>query len=162
MTLSDDELIEPMDDVADGPRLRRRNITDVDAWLAGLDSAILQTLHALGELLTGVFETQASGENAERFTARCLDVADCGHLLDESRPLNGVSRLTDAIALAEWIDEYSESCEIGSGHFNGSPPRWTQTEVGGRLYRYPSCLRVHFPRARSSTMRAASLALPKG
>jgi cell division protease FtsH len=145
MTLSNDELTEPTADVTDGPGPRRRNITDVDAWLAGCDTAILRTLQTLGELLTGVFEREDSGEKAERFTARCLGVGDCGHLLDESRPLNGVSRLTDAMALAEWIDEYSGSCEIGSGQFNGSPPRWTQTEVGRRLYRYPSCLRVYFP-----------------
>jgi cell division protease FtsH len=42
-------------------------------------------------------------------------VPDSGHLLDEERELNPVSRLTVALALAEWIDEHADVCEIGPG-----------------------------------------------
>lgn len=68
----------------------------------------------------------------------------CGHLLDEERDLNPVSRFTFALALAEWIEEHSHVCEIGPGKYS-NPPKWTQTEIGGQRYRHPLCLRVHFP-----------------
>jgi hypothetical protein len=93
--------------------------------------------------LVGIAERD-SAETADRFTARCLGVADCGHLLDEERELNPVSRLTTAVALAEWIDEHAHACEIGPGDYT-YPPKWTQTEIGGQRYRHPLCLRVHFP-----------------
>lgn len=63
----------------------RRPITDVNGWLDSQNGDVRSALCALGELLVGVAE-QDSAENAERFTARCLGVPDCGHLLDEERP----------------------------------------------------------------------------
>lgn len=121
----------------------RRPITDVNGWLDDQDGDVRSALRALGELLVGVAERD-SAENAERFTARCLAVPDCGHLLDEERPLPPVSRLTTALALAQWIDEHTPACEIGPGEL-AHPPTWTQTEIGARRYRHPLCLRVHFP-----------------
>jgi cell division protease FtsH len=70
-------------------------------------------LRALGELLVGVAERD-SAETADRFTARCLGVADCGHLLDEECELNPVSRLTIALALAEWIHAYAPTNQTPS------------------------------------------------
>lgn len=64
------------------------------------------------ELLVGVAEREGA-ESADRFTARCLGAADCGHLLDEERVLNPVSRLTTALVLAQWIEEHEPVCEIG-------------------------------------------------
>ncbi|WP_029113627.1 ATP-binding protein [Mycobacterium sp. URHB0044] len=121
----------------------RLPIADVDEWLDNLDRGVQPALRALGELLIGVAERQTA-ETAERFTARCLGVTDCGHLLDEQRPLNPVSRLTTAMALAEWIDEHGSVCEIGPGEY-ANPPKWSETEIGGQRYRHPLCLRVHFP-----------------
>ncbi|KZS72093.1 hypothetical protein A4G26_24550 [Mycobacterium kansasii] len=66
------------------------------------------------ELLVGVAEREGA-ESADRFTARCLGAADCGHLLDEERVLNPVSRLTTALVLAQWIEEHEPVCEIGPG-----------------------------------------------
>jgi cell division protease FtsH len=48
------------------------------------------------------------------------------------------------LALAECIDIHADVCEIGPGEYT-SPPKWTQTEIGGRRYRHPLCLRAHFP-----------------
>jgi cell division protease FtsH len=144
MTLTDDELTDPTAELTGGAGAHRRPITDINAWLDGLDGGVRPALRALGELLVGVAERPDSTETAERFTARCLGVADCGHLLDEQRPLNPVSRLTAALALAEWIDEHADVCEIGPGEYT-HPPKWTQTEIGGQRYRHPLCLRVYFP-----------------
>jgi cell division protease FtsH len=143
MNLTEDELTAVSAARTGGTPMHRRPITDVDAWLAGLDCDVRPALHALGELLVGVAERE-SVENADRFTARCLGVADCGHLLDEERALNPVSRLTTALALAEWIDEHADVCEVGPGEY-AHPPKWTETEIGGQRYRHPLCLRVHFP-----------------
>jgi cell division protease FtsH len=133
----------PTAELIGGDAAHRGLITDVNAWLDGLDGGVRPALRALGELLIGVSERD-SAETAERFTARCLGVADSGHLLDEERPLNSVSRLTTAVALAEWIDEHAHVCEIGPGEY-AYPPKWTQTDIGGQRYRHPLCLRVHFP-----------------
>lgn len=143
MTVTEDELTDPTDGMTGGADAYRRPISDVRAWLDGLDGNVRPALRALGELLIGVADRD-SAETADRFTARCLGVADCGHLLDEERPLNPVSRLTTAVALAEWIDEYTHVCEIGPGEYT-HPPKWTQTEIGGQRYRHPLCLRVYFP-----------------
>jgi cell division protease FtsH len=143
MTLTDDEATDLTADLIGGDAAHRRPITNVADWLDDLESGVRPALRALGELLVGVAERD-SAETAERFTARCLGVADSGHLLDEERPLSPVSRLTTAVALAEWIDEHAHLCEIGPGEYT-YPPKWTQTEVGGQRYRHPLCLRVHFP-----------------
>jgi cell division protease FtsH len=143
MTLTDDEMTDPTTGPTDGDGAHRRPITDVAAWLEDLDSGVRPALRALGELLLGVKEREKA-EDADRFTARCLGVADCGHLLDEERPLNPVSRLTIAVALAQWIDEHAHVCEIGPGEYT-HPPKWTQTEIGDERYRHPLCLRAHFP-----------------
>jgi cell division protease FtsH len=143
MTITDDELIEPTAGLPGGDDAHRQPITDVSAWLEGLDAGVRPALRALGELLLGVAERETA-ESAGQFTARCLGTADCGHLVDEERPLNPVSRLTVPLALAEWIDEHAHVCEIGPGEF-AHPPKWTQTEIGGQRYRHPLCLRVHFP-----------------
>ena len=55
-----------------------------------------------------------------------------------------MSRLTTALALAEWITSHANQIEVGPGEY-ALPPTWTQTEIGGRTYRHPQCLRVHFP-----------------
>ncbi|MDX1873303.1 ATP-binding protein [Mycolicibacterium sp. 120266] len=169
MTLTDDELSDPTAGMTGRADAHRRPITDVSAWLDGLEGGVRPALRALGELLIGVTEREGA-ETADGFTARCLGVADCGHLLDEERPLNPVSRLTTAVALAEWINEHADGCEIGPGQHT-HPPKWTQTEIGGQRYRHPLCLRVHFPagsllddtgcvigiEARESIMRSAEL-----
>lgn len=146
MNLTDDELTDLTAELTGGADAHRRPITDVNAWLDGLDRGVRPALRALGELLVGVAERDSTTrpESAERFTARCLGVAHCGHLLDEERDLNPVSRLTFALALAEWIDEHTHVCEIGPGEYT-NPPKWTQTEIGGQRYRHPLCLRVYFP-----------------
>lgn len=143
MTLTDDEATDLTVELIGGNAAHRRHITNVADWLDDLESGVRPALRALGELLVGVAERD-SAETAERFTARCLGVADTGHLLDEERPLNPVSRLTTAVALAEWIDEHAHVCEVGPGEYT-YPPKWTQTEVGGQRYRHPLCLQVHFP-----------------
>jgi cell division protease FtsH len=51
--------------------LHRQAITDVNAWLDGLEGGVRPALRALGELLVGVAERD-SAETADRFTARCL------------------------------------------------------------------------------------------
>lgn len=143
MTLTRDHLTELTAGSTGGGAAHRRVIDDVGDWLDGLDYGVRPTLRALGELLVGVAERETA-ENAERFTARCLGVPDCGYLLDEARNLNPVSRLTVALALAEWIDEHAAVCEVGPGEC-AYPPKWTQTEIGDQRYRHPLCLRVHFP-----------------
>ena len=143
MNLTEQELTDLPAGLTGGADAARRPITDVNGWLDGLDGEVRSTLRALGELLVGVAERD-SAENADRFTARCLGVPDCGHLLDEERPLHPVSRLTAAMALAQWIDEHTQACEIGPGEF-AHPPTWTQTAIGAQRYRHPLCLRVHFP-----------------
>ncbi len=120
-----------------------RAITDVAGWLKKQRVDVLPTLRALGQLLVGISDGDAS-ETAECFTARCLGVTSDGRLLEEELSLNPVSRLTIALVLAEWIDTHAETCEIGSGEID-RPPKWTQTDIGGRRYRHPICLRVHFP-----------------
>lgn len=122
----------------------RRPITDVAAYLEGLDENVRSGLQALGEVLLGVAARPEPAETADVFTARCLGVADCRHLLDEDRALTPVSRLTTALALAEWITAYADVCEVGPGDYE-RPPTWTQTELGGRVYRHPQCVRVFFP-----------------
>jgi SpoVK/Ycf46/Vps4 family AAA+-type ATPase len=91
-------------------------------------------------------------------------------LVDEERPLNPVSRVTVPVALAEWIGEHAAVCEIGPGDYT-QPPQWTQTEIGGEVYRHPLCLRAYFPagtlltdtgcvieiEARQSMMRSAEV-----
>ncbi|MCA2320444.1 ATP-binding protein [Mycobacterium intracellulare] len=146
MNLTDDEKTGLSAEMTAGSSAHRRPITDVNAWFDGLDSGVRPALRALGELLVGVAQRDSSTrpESAERFTARCLEVAGCGHLLAEERDLNPVSRFTVALALAEWIERYAGLCEIGSGEYN-NPPKWTQTEIGGKRYRHPLCLRVFFP-----------------
>src|SRR5262245_37604306 len=112
MTIINDELTDLTAGLTDGDDACRQLITDVNAWVDGLDYGVRPALRALGELLVGVAERE-SAETAERFTARCLGVPDAGHLLDEERELNPVSRLTVALALAEWIDAHP--CEVGPG-----------------------------------------------
>jgi hypothetical protein len=73
--------------------------------------------------------------------ARCLGGADAGQLRDEDRDLNPVSRLTTAVALAEWITAHTNVIEVGPGEFS-LPPKWTQTDIDGQSYRHPQCLRV--------------------
>lgn len=117
MNLTQDDRVELTDLTAgptDGANVRRRPITDVDGWLDGLDYDVRPALRALGELLVGVAEREGA-ESADRFTARCLGAADCGHLLDEERVLNPVSRLTTALVLVQWIEEHEPVCEIGPG-----------------------------------------------
>jgi hypothetical protein len=143
MTAPDAASSDATADPLNGRDAPRRPITDVKAWLDDLDADMRATLRALGELLVGVGEQEHS-ETDDRFTTRTLGVTDCGHLIDEERPLNPVSRLTIALALAEWISEHAGVCEIGPGEFT-QPPRWTQTEIGGRHYRHPLCLRAFFP-----------------
>ncbi|MDV3134415.1 ATP-binding protein [Mycobacterium sp. 29Ha] len=143
MTLTDEQL-EPTAAPTGNDDAQRQRITDVNAWLNGLDSSVRPALYALGELLIGAAAPNRDrAETAGRFTARCLDVTDCGHLIDEERPLSPVSRLTTAVALAEWIDEHADHCEIGPGEHTDAP-KWTQTEIGGQRYRHPLCLRVYF------------------
>ncbi len=143
MTLTNDELTDLTTGLTGGDEARRQPITDVNAWLDGLEYGVRPALRALGELLIGVAEREGC-ENADRFIARCLGVPDSGHLLDEERDLNPVSRLTTALALAEWIEQHAHACEVGPGE-HAYPPKWTQTEIGGRRYRHPLCLCVHFP-----------------
>ncbi len=144
MTLTDDDLSAPPARASDRPNPDRRPIRDVAGWLDGLDGEVRPTLRALGELLIGVADRSDSAETADQFTARCLGVGDRRQLLDEERALNPVSQLTIAVALAEWINAHADICEIGPNH-HANPPAWTQTEIGGRRYRHPLCLRVHFP-----------------
>lgn len=144
MTLTDHPATVPSVDVPSGRGPRRLPITDVGAYLDELPDDTRAGLRALGELLVGVTQRPARAESADRFTARCLGVADGGLLVDEDRGLNPVSRLTTALALAEWIGAHAEVVEIGPGE-HSRPPQWTQTELGDQTYRHPQCLRAHFP-----------------
>lgn len=143
MTLTDEELTDPTAELTGGDDVCRRPITDVNAWVDDLDSDVRAALRALGELLVGVAGREIA-DTADKFTSRCLNVPDCGHLLNEERDLNPVSQLTVPLALAELIDTHANVCEIGPGEYT-SPPAWTQTEIGDRQYRHPLCLRVYFP-----------------
>lgn len=49
MTLTDDERTDPTADLTGGDDARRRPITDVSAWLDGLDGAVRPALRALGD-----------------------------------------------------------------------------------------------------------------
>lgn len=141
MTLTDNAATVPS---VNAPTDRdARRITDVGAYIDELPDETRAGLRALGELLVGVTQRPARAESADRFTARCLGVTDAGQLIDEDRDLNPLSRLTTAVALAEWITTYAETVEVGPGDYS-QPPKWTQTEIGGRTYRHPQCLRVHF------------------
>lgn len=121
-----------------------RPITDLGAYLNELPDDTRAGLRALGELLVGVTQRPARAESADRFTARCLGAADGELLIDEDRDLNPVSRLTTAVALAEWITAHAEMVQIGPGEYS-QPPKWTQTKIGDQTYRHPQCLRAHFP-----------------
>lgn len=143
MTLTNDEITELTTEFTASDHTGRRPITDVAAWLDDLHPMSRQALHALGELLAGVSDHHRA-ETADRFTARALGVSDCGQLIDETRDLNPVARLTTALALGEWIGEHTQVCLVGPGEY-AHPPMWTQTEIGGRQYRHPLSLRVHFP-----------------
>lgn len=138
-----DQLTELTAGPTGGADAHRQPVSDIDAWLDGLEYGVRPALRALGELLIGVVERETA-ETADRFTARCLGVRDCGHLIEEERSLSPVSALTIALALAEWIELYCDVCEIGPGE-HSNPPMWTQTEIGEQRYRHPLCLRVHFP-----------------
>jgi cell division protease FtsH len=144
MTLTDNESSVPPAEAGGGGGPRRQPIADVGAYLDGLPDDVRSGLRALGELLVGVTQRPQRAETADQFTARCLGVTDAGQLLDEDRDLNPVSRLTTAVALAEWITTHGDVVEVGPGEFS-HPPKWTQTQIGGQVYRHPQCLRVHFP-----------------
>ncbi|MDD4868171.1 MAG: ATP-binding protein [Mycobacterium sp.] len=137
---------DPTAAAAHGDPSGRAPITNVTEWLANLDNDMRPTLRALGELLLGVSAQTSTSrpERADTFTARCLGVANTAQLLEEQRDLNSVSRLTFALALAEWIDKHSHLCQIGPDEY-ADPPKWSQTQVGEQHYRHPLCLRVHFP-----------------
>lgn len=143
MTLTNDEITELTTEFATDDLAGRQPITDVSAWLNDLNPVVRPALHALGELLVGISDHDRA-ETADRFTARALGVTDCGQLVDETRNLNAVSRLTTALALGEWITDHAQVCQIGPGEYS-HPPMWTQTEIGEQQYRHPLCLRVHFP-----------------
>jgi DNA-binding Lrp family transcriptional regulator len=144
MTLTENEPISPPADTVGGAGLGRRTIDDVGAYFESLPEDAREGLRALGELLVGVTQRPPRAETADRFTARSLGVADAGQLIDEERELDPVSRLTTAVALAEWITAHARVIEVGPGEY-ALPPAWTQAEIGGRTYRHPHCLRVHFP-----------------
>lgn len=144
MTFTNDEPITPPADTVGDAGVRRQPIDDVEAYLDTLPDHAREGLRALGELLVGVTQRPDRAETADRFTARALGVTNAGQLIDEERELDPVSRLTTAIALAEWITSHAGVIEVGPGEY-ALPPAWTQTEIGGRAYRHPQCLRVHFP-----------------
>lgn len=146
MNRTEDELSDLTADPAYRAEPHRRPITDVNTWLESLDGGVRPALRALGELLVGVAEHDGAEkpENADQFTARCLGVAGCGQLVDEERGLNPLSWFTVALALAEWIEQYAQVCQVGPGEY-ADPPKWTQTQIGGQDYRHPLCLRVYFP-----------------
>ena len=144
MTLTSDEPIGPPADAVGGAGLRRQPIHDVGAYLDALPHDARLGLRTLGELLVGVTQQASRVETADRFTARALGVANASQLIEEERELDPVSRLTTAVALAESITAHASVIEVGPGEY-ALPPAWTQTEIGGRTYRHPQCLRVHFP-----------------
>lgn len=128
MTVTNDEPISPPAETVGGAGLRRQAIVDVEAYLDTLPDHTREGLRALGDLLVGVTDRPPRAETADRFTARALGVADVGMLIDEDRDLNPVSRLTTAIALAEWITAHTNVIEVGPGKY-AQPPMWTQTEI---------------------------------
>lgn len=135
---------DPSTVLADRADAGRQPISDVGTYLAELPEQAQAGLHALGELLVGVTQQPARTETAARFTVRCLGVADTAHLIGEDRDLEPVSRLTTAVALAEWMAVYGDVIEVGPGQ-HAQPAAWTQTEIGAQIYRHPQCLRVYFP-----------------
>jgi hypothetical protein len=143
MTLTNDEPITPPADTVGDAGPGRQPIDDAEAYLDTLPDHARIGLRAMGELLVGVTQ-RPPAETADQFTARALGVATVGQLVDEDRDLEPVSRLTTAVALAEWITSHANVIEVGPGDY-ALPPAWTQTEIGGRAYRHPQCLRVHFP-----------------
>jgi cell division protease FtsH len=144
MTLTENEPIVPSADTVGDADPCRQPIDDVGAYLDSLPDAARVGLRALGELLVGVTQRPPRAETADLFTARTLGVINAGQLIDEERELDPVSRLTTAVALTEWITCHANVIEVGPGEY-ALPPAWTQTEIGGRTYRHPQCLRVHFP-----------------
>lgn len=144
MTVTDNATLTTPVDAAAERGTHPRPIIDVGAYLNELPDDARAGLRALGELLVGVTRRPARAESADRFTARCLGAVDGEHLVDEDRDLNPVSRLTTAVALAEWITAHAEVVEIGPGEYS-QPPKWTQTKIGDQTYRHPQCLRAHFP-----------------
>lgn len=144
MTLTEKAVPTTPAHVMTGRGARRFPISDVGAYLDELPDDTRTGLRALGELLVGVTQRPARAESADRFTARCLGVPDAGHLVNEDRDLNPVSRLTTAVALAEWITAHADAVEFGPGEYS-QPPKWTQTEIGDQTYRHPQCLRAYFP-----------------
>ncbi|MDC9008221.1 hypothetical protein [Mycobacterium marinum] len=66
MTLTNDELTDLTTGLTGGDEARRQPITDVNAWLDGLEYGVRPALRALGELLIGVAEREGC-ENADRF-----------------------------------------------------------------------------------------------
>jgi cell division protease FtsH len=125
----------------------RTPITDVKAWFESdprLTRDALPVLRALGELLIGTADEKNLNkpvEDEERFISRCL--GDSGTIV-EARRLSGVSGLTFALALAEWIEQHQDKCETGPGQYR-DPPTWTETEIGDQRYRHPQILSAHFP-----------------
>ncbi|MEB3023681.1 AAA family ATPase [[Mycobacterium] crassicus] len=113
-------------------------------WLDELPSPADVALRALGELLVGVADRPPKSENAERFTTRCLGLPSYGAVIDEDRDLNGVTRVTVALALAELIEEHADVVEIGPGEYTDAPA-WTQVEIGNRAYHHPQHLQAAFP-----------------
>lgn len=144
MTVTDDEPSTPPAETVGGADPARQPVTDVVTFLDSLSEETRSGLRALGELLVGVTHRPLRVETADRFTARALGVTNAAQLIDEERELDPVSRLTTAITLAEWITSHADVIEVGPGEY-ALPPAWTQTEIGGRVYRHPQCLRVHFP-----------------
>ncbi|OBK89534.1 ATP-binding protein [Mycolicibacter sinensis] len=128
----------------ESPITARQPITDVTGWLDDLPSPADRALRALGELLVGVADRPPKNENAERFTTRCLGVRGYGAVIDEDRELNGVTRVTVALAVAELIDEHADVVELGPGEY-ADAPAWTQTEIGDHTYHHPQHLRAAFP-----------------
>ncbi|MDO3401268.1 ATP-binding protein [Mycolicibacterium neoaurum] len=144
MTVTDNATLTTPVDAAAERGTHPRPITDVGAYVNELPDDARAGLRALGELLVGVTQRPARAESADRFTARCLGAVDGELLVDEDRDLNPVSRLTTAVALAEWITAHAEVVEVGPGEYS-QPPKWTQTKIGDQTYRHPQCLRAHFP-----------------
>ncbi|MEB3022911.1 ATP-binding protein [Mycolicibacter sp. MYC098] len=122
----------------------RQPIKDPSAWIDALAEDSARALVALGELLVGVADRPPKSENAERFTTRCLEVENYSCIIDEDRDLNGVTRVTAALALAELIAEHSDVVEIGPGEYSHAPA-WTQTTIGDNVYHHPRHLRAAFP-----------------
>ena len=118
-------------------------ITDVTAWQRAQGRLNRETLRMLGELLTGVAAVEpAKDEDANQFTARVLGLSAWQWAVEE-RELSAVQGLTWAMALSEWITEYSpQGAEVGPGERGA--PCWTETTIGEQAYRHPLALRVAF------------------